>query len=206
MFAGLKRIRTRILLKNDARISVNQDTILRDDFRWDIREKKDINPCINIGKDCIIGGNLIIENERASIKIGDASTLGSGSLLVAADANIQIGNHVVMSFDITMYTTNSHSFDVEERHKDLYNTLDYLRGNSASRKINWSQIDSKDIIIEDDVWIGFGATILKGVKVGRGAIVGAKSVVTHDVEPFTVVAGSPARIVKRLEKQYVSNK
>lgn len=206
MFAGLKRIRTRILLKNDARISVNQDTILRDDFRWDIREKKDINPCINIGKDCIIGGNLIIENERASIKIGDASTLGSGSLLVAADANIQIGNHVVMSFDITMYTTNSHSFDVEERHKDLYNTLDYLRGNSTSRKINWSQIDSKDIIIEDDVWIGFGATILKGVKVGRGAIVGAKSVVTHDVEPFTVVAGSPARIVKRLGKQYVSNK
>ena len=120
-------------------------------------------------------------------------------MIVAGDAGVKIGNHVVMSFGITMYTTNAHSFEIEERHKDLFNAIDYLTGKSDSRKINWSKIISKDIVIEDDVWIGFGATILKGVRIGRGAIIGAKSVVTHDVEPYTVVAGNPAHVVKRLE-------
>ncbi|MCR5205013.1 MAG: acyltransferase [Lachnospiraceae bacterium] len=120
-------------------------------------------------------------------------------MMVAADSGIFIGNHVVISFDVTIYTTNSHSYDIEERHNDLYNTLYYLRGVNSSRNIDWSKIVSKDIVIEDDVWIGFGASILKGVTIGRGAIVGAKSVVTHDVEPFTVVAGNPAKIVKRIE-------
>lgn len=52
------------------------------------------------------------------------------------------------------------------------------------------------IIVKDDVWIGFGATILSGVTIGQGAIVGAKSVVTKDVPPYAIVCGNPARIVK----------
>ena len=50
------------------------------------------------------------------------------------------------------------------------------------------------------MWIGFDALILKGVHIGEGAIVGARSVVTSNVEPYTVVAGNPAVIVKRLER------
>jgi acetyltransferase-like isoleucine patch superfamily enzyme len=60
-------------------------------------------------------------------------------------------------------------------------------------------IESQGIVIENDAWIGTKATILKGVTVGEGAVVGACSVVTRDVEPFTVVAGNPARVVKRLD-------
>ena len=52
------------------------------------------------------------------------------------------------------------------------------------------------VIIDDDVWIGFGATILSGVTIGRGAIIAASSVVTHDVEPYSIVAGNPARPIK----------
>jgi acetyltransferase-like isoleucine patch superfamily enzyme len=55
---------------------------------------------------------------------------------------------------------------------------------------------SKGITIEDDVWIGANATILKGVNIGRGAVVAAGSVVTKHVPPFSVVAGSPARVVR----------
>lgn len=51
------------------------------------------------------------------------------------------------------------------------------------------------VIVEDDVWIGFGAVVLTGVTIGRGAIVAAGSVVTKDVEPYTIVAGNPARKV-----------
>jgi acetyltransferase-like isoleucine patch superfamily enzyme len=54
------------------------------------------------------------------------------------------------------------------------------------------------VVIEDGVWIGEGAVVLKGVTVGKRAVIGANSVVTKDVPPFTVVGGVPARIIKRL--------
>ncbi|MBX7531763.1 hypothetical protein K3165_02360 [Qipengyuania sp. 1XM1-15A] len=54
--------------------------------------------------------------------------------------------------------------------------------------------DSRDsILVGDDVWIGFGAILLSGITVGRGAVIGAGSIVTKDVEPYEIVVGSPAR-------------
>lgn len=58
----------------------------------------------------------------------------------------------------------------------------------------------RPIVIEDKVWIGINSTILPGVRIGYGAIVGAQSVVTHDVPPMTIVAGNPARIIKKIEQ------
>ena len=52
------------------------------------------------------------------------------------------------------------------------------------------------IIVEDDVWIGRGSTILSGVTVGKGAVIGAESVVVHDVPPYAIVAGNPARFIR----------
>ncbi len=56
---------------------------------------------------------------------------------------------------------------------------------------------SADVVIEEDVWLGVGVTVLAGVHIGRGCIVGAGSIVTHNVPPYSVVTGSPARIVKK---------
>ena len=58
---------------------------------------------------------------------------------------------------------------------------------------------TRPIVIEDKVWIGIGATVLPGVRIGYGAIVGANSVVTHDVPPMTVVGGNPARFIKEIK-------
>ena len=55
----------------------------------------------------------------------------------------------------------------------------------------------KPVVIGNDVWIGSRVTILPGVTIGDGAVIGASSVVTKDVEPYTVVAGNPAEIIKR---------
>jgi len=61
-----------------------------------------------------------------------------------------------------------------------------------------------DIVIGNDVWIGYEAVILAGVKIGDGAIIGARSVVTKDVEPYTIVAGTPAKpIRKRFDKEVI---
>ena len=64
---------------------------------------------------------------------------------------------------------------------------------------NRSATYGRPIVIEDKVWIGINSTILPGVKIGYGSIVGAQSVVTKDVPPMTVVAGNPARIIKTIE-------
>ena len=63
---------------------------------------------------------------------------------------------------------------------------------------NRSATYGRRIVIEDKVWIGINATVLPGVKIGYGAIIGAGSVVTKDVEPMTIVAGNPARFIKKI--------
>lgn len=63
---------------------------------------------------------------------------------------------------------------------------------------NRSATYGRPIVIEDKVWIGIGATVLPGVTIGYGSIVGANSVVTHDVPPMTVVGGNPARFIKKI--------
>lgn len=64
---------------------------------------------------------------------------------------------------------------------------------------NRSATYGQKIVIEDKVWIGINSTILPGVRIGYGAIVGAGSVVTKNVEPMTIVAGNPARVIKKIE-------
>lgn len=64
---------------------------------------------------------------------------------------------------------------------------------------NRSATYGRPIVIEDNVWIGINSTVLPGVRIGYGSIIGAQSVVTHDVPPMTVVAGNPARIIKKIE-------
>lgn len=66
---------------------------------------------------------------------------------------------------------------------------------------NRSATYGKPIKIEDKVWIGINATILPGVTLGYGCIVGANSVVTKDVPPMTIVAGNPARIIRKIDKE-----
>lgn len=64
---------------------------------------------------------------------------------------------------------------------------------------NRSATCGRPIVIEDKVWIGINSTVLPGVRIGYGAIVGANSVVTHDVPPMTVVGGNPAKIIKEIK-------
>ena len=74
--------------------------------------------------------------------------------------------------------------------------LDRISTSSLFYKDPWSMLTSKDCEIGSDVWIGVDAVILRGVKIGTGAVIAANAVVTKDVPDFAVVAGVPARIIK----------
>lgn len=109
--------------------------------------------------------------------------------MVLAEA-ITLGDDVVISWGVTIVDHNSHAVAWEDRASDV---LDWGRGHK-----DWSSVKILPVLIEDKVWVGFNAIILKGVTIGEGAIVAAGAVVTKDVPPHTIVAGNPARVIRNL--------
>lgn len=110
------------------------------------------------------------------IEIGDNSGIGINAQL---PNNVIIGSNVLMGPDVMIFS-GSHRYTRKE-------ILIREQGNE----------DSKQVIIEDDVWIGARSIILGGIRISKGAVIGAGSVVTKNVESFAVVAGVPAKEIKR---------
>lgn len=143
---------------------------------------------ITIGKNCIIRGHLQVFKHGGNIKIGDYCFVGLGSKIWSAK-NISIGNRVLISHNVNIHDNNSHPLSSAERHQDFVHIL--RKGLRDENNLN-----EKDVIIGDDVWIGFNSTILKGVTIGKGAIIGACTLVDQNVPDFAVVVGNPARIIR----------
>jgi acetyltransferase-like isoleucine patch superfamily enzyme len=166
------------------------------DFRTNIENRK----YVIIGEKCIIKAVFTFETASGCVKIGNNTHLG-GIHFICKSA-IEIGNDVTMAWGIIFYDHDSHSTEWEYRKNDniqCYEDYQSHSGNSIANK-DWSHVISKPIIVKDKVWIGFDVTILKGVVIGEGAVIGAKSVVTKDVPAWTIVAGNPARVVKQLKE------
>ncbi|MBT2724003.1 acyltransferase [Bacillus sp. ISL-46] len=90
---------------------------------------------------------------------------------------ISIGNNVMLGPNVSMSSENHIYINTEKPIKE-------------------QGVERKGIFIEDDCWIGTGAIILDGVRIGRGSVVAAGSVVTKDIPPYSIVAGIPAKIIK----------
>lgn len=175
-----------------------ESSILLSNFKLDFRLEKENRKYVNIGEKCLIGSTFTFETSSGEVFIGNNVHIGHAHFICRN--KIVIKNDVTMAWGIMIYDHNSHSILWEERKNDNHQCYeDYVnfQGNNIVNK-DWSNVISKPIIIESKVWIGFDVTILKGVTIGEGAVVGAKSVVTKDVEPWTVVAGNPAVVVKFL--------
>ena len=119
------------------------------------------------------------------VEVGDDSTL-VGAVFMCAES-IRLGRRVIVSYNVTIADSDFHPLDPEERKRDAM--ANAPEGDKSRRPA----IISKPVVIEDDVWIGIGAMILKGVQVGRGARIGAGAVVTRDVPAGATVTGNPAR-------------
>ena len=152
---------------------------------------------LTIGKDCIVSGSFIFESQEGKITIGEHCYIGSG--IYISRSQIEIGNNVVIAWGCTIYDHDSHSLNYMDRRKDIDDVLNDIRnGRNFIQNKDWSNVHSKPIKICDDAWIGMNVLILKGVTIGEGAVVAAGSVVTKDVPAWTVVAGNPAAVVKKI--------
>lgn len=126
------------------------------------------------------------------IKVGKDTYIGPGTYIQAKES-ITIGNSVIVANNVLLCDNNNHPTDPKLR-LEMSACNDFMNDELWT----WKYSESAPIVIEDNVWIGRDARILKGVTVGRGSIVAMGAIVTHDVPPYCVVAGNPAKIVKQL--------
>ena len=131
----------------------------------------------SVGQDSIIWAPFYCSYGKNTY-IGDHVFLNY--MCVILDNNeVRIGNHVMIGPAVQIYTA-AHDLQAESR----------IKGGETA----------KPIVIEDNVWIGGGAILLPGVRIGKNAVVGAGSVVTRNVPANTVVAGNPARVIREIDQ------
>ncbi|UIR56006.1 acyltransferase [Sphingobacterium sp. SRCM116780] len=119
---------------------------------------------------------IIIRGDGCKLYIGEKSTFGGGRMVIMGSNNvINIGKGCMMSDQIELWATDSHPI--------------YNEDNIVINK-------SKPIHIEDSVWIGARSSILKGVLIRKGAIIGMGSTVVKDVPSFCICAGNPLKVIK----------
>lgn len=144
---------------------------------------------IQIGKQCLIYGT-VYSMDDGKITIGDHTCIFENSF-VGSIQDVKIGNCVIISNHVKIYDNNNHPTDPQTRH-------DMCMKGFFGEDWSWNKAAKAPVVIEDDVWIGEYAAVMKGVTVGKGSVVASHSVVTKDVPPYSVVAGNPARVVKQL--------
>lgn len=192
---GMRGLAYRLILKMDGWAAIEQGVRLRYasniclSHGSYIDESVYLHACpsgIRIGARSIVmhGAVLHTYNFRnlphAHITIGEDSLVGEYTV-IRGQGGVTIGSRVYTS-PFTQILAVNHVFDDPEQ-----------------SFVNQG-ITAEGITIEDDVWIGAGAIITDGVTVGKGAVIGAGAVVTKDVAPHTLVAGSPARLIRAITK------
>jgi acetyltransferase-like isoleucine patch superfamily enzyme len=129
---------------------------------------------VSLGRDVYVGHQAILKGYyKSELVIGDGTWIGQQCFLHAA-GGLRIGAHVGVGPGVKILTS---------QHEEA----------GRGTPILHSPLSFAPVVVEDDADLGIGAIVLPGVTIGRGAVVGAGAVVTRDVAPYSVVAGSPAR-------------
>lgn len=178
-----------------------------------------LNPRIKFGKRVYIGSNVRINTEgEGSINIGDNCEINESVKLFARAGVISIGDNCVIDDHVSIAAQEE---DITIGNDCYVNSFCFINGRGGLKigdnvgigpqtiiitanhifsdknvSISSQGYEKKKVIIEDDVWIGAGCRILCGVKIGKGAVVGAGTVATKNLEAFGVYAGVPAKLLR----------
>jgi len=141
---------------------------------------------MRFGSDCRVAGVMTISGrstgaETPELVVGDNVDLGWGST-ISVGRRVEIGNNVRLAPGVLLLGYPGHPVDPEARARGEPETEDQVG----------------DIILEDDVWLASRVIVMEGVRIGRGTIVAAGSVVTRDLPPFVIAAGVPAKVKRKL--------
>jgi acetyltransferase-like isoleucine patch superfamily enzyme len=137
-------------------------------------------------------GNFIV-GKSGKVTIGKFAILNATNIFCSL--SITIGDHCMFGWGsvITDSWINEKTSDPAIR-KELLRCI----ASSPKRYLEYNTF-AQPVVIEDNVWVGFDAVVLPGVTIGRGAVIGCKTVISEDVPAYAVVAGNPARIIRFLE-------
>jgi acetyltransferase-like isoleucine patch superfamily enzyme len=183
--------RSIILAKLRGRATLKLGELSRLAWAAKIVNLQETDSAITIGERTIInaelltfahGGKIVIGND---CYIGDATRIWSGK-------SITIGNHVLIAHAVSIMDNLTHPVDHMAR-RQHYSDI-FSKGHPAD-----IDLGDRPIVIEDDVWIGAGAIILRGVTIGARSIISAGSVIRSDVPPDVIVAGNPAVVIRPLD-------
>ena len=193
VFQKLKRLdeRERIEnLKKNPNLKVGSNVLFQDTSSvWFYNENKGE---ITIGDNSWICGDITSQGAGGNVSIGSDTFIGVGTR-IWSNKLISIGNRVQISHNCNILDSDTHPINPEERYRNWKN---FRAGDHSSN----CDYNAEAIVIEDDPWIGANVTVLKGVHIGKGAIVGTGSVVTKSVPDYAVVHGNPAIISKYVER------
>ena len=141
---------------------------------------------ISVGTGSIIAGQLLLFRHGGMIRIGEWCYVGEGSRIWSA-SETSIGDRVLISHNVNVHDCDSHPLNAVARHRQFKAIA--VSGHPAEG----DDVESKPIVIEDDVWIGFNAIILKGSRVGARSVIAAGSVVTGTIAPDSLYIGMEVR-------------
>ena len=144
-------------------------------------------PGLRLGAHCTMDGVQFAVGERGRIDIGDYCYFTNVVLL--CELSVQIGSYVVIGWNTTIADTDFHPLAPALRIADAIACSPLVAGRPRP------EVTQRAVCIEDDVWVGPQATILKGVRIGAGSFIEPGALITRDVPPRSRVAGNPAAVV-----------
>jgi acetyltransferase-like isoleucine patch superfamily enzyme len=169
----------RVIVEHGYQIRCGAGLILEDGVHINALSKEGITfgRNVTIGKDSILASTGVVANLGVGINIGDYSAVGAQSF-IGGQGGVTLGNDVIMGPGVRIFSENH-----------VYSSRD--------RKIRQQGESRQGVCIEDDCWIGANVIVVDGARIGRGSVVAAGAVVTKGCPPGSVLAGVPARVIKR---------